>query len=348
MNDTPLFSICIASFNNEAFLPDLFASIASQTFSDWEVIFVDDCSQDGTRAYIESQTIIPREKITLLVNSENQGQFKSRRTAYENACGNYALSIDSDDTFTTSTALEIIAQAATAPAPPDVIMFNMTRDPNYVQPFINYPQLLGTDQKFPSETAVFNAFVSSCRLNNLASKAIRLPLLTNTGTENKPYKYYEDRFQSFFALCQARSFYLLDENLYYYRVNPNSVTKNALYPIECFTQLSEIESVIHREAKRRGCETALELARYIEQAGNALTELTRKRTFSQTIEAYRELSSNSFFRYALENCATDKLAPLPRLAAKFAYDKRFITAYLFAQSRKPLDFSLKHFPVSSK
>src|SRR5947208_8996196 len=52
----PAVSVILPTYNRAKFLPQAFASIKSQTFTDWELIVVDDGSTDDTRSVVEEQT----------------------------------------------------------------------------------------------------------------------------------------------------------------------------------------------------------------------------------------------------------------------------------------------------
>lgn len=54
MNEHPLFSVLIANHNNGRFLEECLQSIFSQTYTNWEIIIVDDASSDNnTDIYLE-------------------------------------------------------------------------------------------------------------------------------------------------------------------------------------------------------------------------------------------------------------------------------------------------------
>jgi GT2 family glycosyltransferase len=65
----PLFSVIIPNFNGLRFLPELFEGLSRQSFRDFEIIFVDDGSTDGSVAWVEEH--YPEARI--LVNRRNTG-----------------------------------------------------------------------------------------------------------------------------------------------------------------------------------------------------------------------------------------------------------------------------------
>ncbi len=95
---TPLFSIIVTSFNREKYIAETLDSILSQSFSNYELILVDDCSTDKTfeiALSFKSKFI----NAVFFKNEKNIGQFKNRNLAASIAKGNFILYVDSDDTI---------------------------------------------------------------------------------------------------------------------------------------------------------------------------------------------------------------------------------------------------------
>ena len=85
-------SILLPIYNRAHTLPRCLASIRAQTFTDWELIAVDDGSQDGSAELITGD---PRYR--LLRHDVNRGASAARNTALAAAQGEYIALIDSDD-----------------------------------------------------------------------------------------------------------------------------------------------------------------------------------------------------------------------------------------------------------
>jgi glycosyltransferase involved in cell wall biosynthesis len=96
-NFAPKISVIIPVFNVENELPQCVDSLLAQTFKDFEVIFVDDGSQDGSldilRRYEDADS-----RITVL-QQKNQFSGTARNRAMEKATGDYLIFLDSDDFF---------------------------------------------------------------------------------------------------------------------------------------------------------------------------------------------------------------------------------------------------------
>lgn len=93
MND--LVSIIMPSYNTGRFIKETIQSVLDQTYQNWELIIVDDCSEDNT-----DDMIIPYlsdVRVRYLKNIENRGAAFSRNRALKEAKGRWIAFLDSDD-----------------------------------------------------------------------------------------------------------------------------------------------------------------------------------------------------------------------------------------------------------
>lgn len=89
-----LVSIVMPAYNSERFIGAAICSVLNQTYHDWELLVVDDCSTDNTREVVRS---FADGRIRLLCNSENSGAAMSRNRAIREAKGRWIAFLDSDD-----------------------------------------------------------------------------------------------------------------------------------------------------------------------------------------------------------------------------------------------------------
>ena len=101
-----LVSIVMPSYNTGRFIAESIRSVMAQTYTNWELIIVDDCSTDNTmdvlsslchpeRNEVESKDLASR--IRVLQNATNSGAAVSRNRALREARGKYIAFLDSDD-----------------------------------------------------------------------------------------------------------------------------------------------------------------------------------------------------------------------------------------------------------
>jgi glycosyltransferase involved in cell wall biosynthesis len=96
--ERPAVSIILPTYNRAKFLPQAFGSIRSQTFTDWELIVVDDGSTDNTKELVAELTRRWQQSVRY-VYQKNQGPYGARNTGLDLAVGGYISFFDSDDVW---------------------------------------------------------------------------------------------------------------------------------------------------------------------------------------------------------------------------------------------------------
>lgn len=89
-----LVSIIMASYNTASNIEESIQSIQAQTYTNWELIIVDDCSSDNTYDVLKE---IKDNRIRIYRNERNYGAAVSRNKALRNAKGRWIAFLDSDD-----------------------------------------------------------------------------------------------------------------------------------------------------------------------------------------------------------------------------------------------------------
>lgn len=95
-NKPPIVSILMLGYQSVQFIKAAIDSIKVQTFTDWELIFVDDCSTDGTYE-LASKLAESDKRIKVFQNERNIGVVKNRKKAYELSSGDFICHVDNDD-----------------------------------------------------------------------------------------------------------------------------------------------------------------------------------------------------------------------------------------------------------
>ena len=93
---TPLVSVVMPAYNAAEYIEAAVTSVQRQSFTNWELIVVDDCSSDETCPFVER---LARQdpRIRLYHNAQNQGTAYSRNHGLEQCRGDYVALLDSDD-----------------------------------------------------------------------------------------------------------------------------------------------------------------------------------------------------------------------------------------------------------
>lgn len=89
-----LVSIVMPSWNTGRFIAESIQSVLNQTYTNWELLIVDDCSTDNTDDVVAS---FQDERIRYFHNAKNSGAALTRNRAMQEARGEWIAFLDSDD-----------------------------------------------------------------------------------------------------------------------------------------------------------------------------------------------------------------------------------------------------------
>lgn len=92
---SPMVSVVVPIYNVEKYLPRCIESVLLQTFTDFELLLVDDGSLDNSGAICDEYAL--KDARVKVLHQENKGLSGARNVGIENSVGNYVVFIDSDD-----------------------------------------------------------------------------------------------------------------------------------------------------------------------------------------------------------------------------------------------------------
>ena len=98
MSHTPWFSVVIPFYNSEEYLEEAVCSVTGQTFSDIEILLVNDGSTDGS-GDIARRLAEADSRIRLITLKENRGAAEARNEGVRRATGRYLTFLDADDVY---------------------------------------------------------------------------------------------------------------------------------------------------------------------------------------------------------------------------------------------------------
>ncbi|MCH9049030.1 MAG: glycosyltransferase family 2 protein [Proteobacteria bacterium] len=96
MSQQNLVSIIMPAYNADKYIRDGIESVLSQTYQEWELLIVNDCSQDSTAKIVE-EYCAQDDRIKFYHNEENSGPAMTRNNAINRAKGRFIAFLDSDD-----------------------------------------------------------------------------------------------------------------------------------------------------------------------------------------------------------------------------------------------------------
>ena len=107
MNDSPLFSIMIANHNDGKYIQEALASVEKQTYKNYEVVIVDDGSDDDSNNILKE--LESKSNYRVYYNDKNYGCGYTKRKCVELAKGELCGFLDADDALTNE-ALEVMVE----------------------------------------------------------------------------------------------------------------------------------------------------------------------------------------------------------------------------------------------
>lgn len=99
MNNKPLVSVVIPFLNAGRFIDETIQSVFAQTYKNWELILIDDGSQDNSKNIAKKYASLYTDKVYYLEheNHTNKGTSASRNLGIKNSKGEYVATLDADD-----------------------------------------------------------------------------------------------------------------------------------------------------------------------------------------------------------------------------------------------------------
>lgn len=222
-----LYSIIISAYNAGEFLIECLDSIRNQTYTRWEVILVDDGSDDLETARICDKYAMLDERI-YVYHQYNKGSVFARAVGINNAKGEYLLFVDADDKLYENTLHDINAIVETVS--PDVIQFRARMDGarlhKYSPKLFKDKTIIYADDK--NRKKLIKDILTTSKWNNIAFKAVKVGLINIDGRMYSEIRFGTDRIYSMPILFSARKIYYLDKVLYFYRYNPTSIIRSSM------------------------------------------------------------------------------------------------------------------------
>lgn len=122
---TPMISVVMPVYKVEKFLADSINSVLNQTYSNFELILIDDFSPDNSPAICDEFSQ-KDERIRVIHLEQNGGLGNARNTGIDNAVGEYIIFLDSDDTFDKDMLEALVNSLNTHPA--QVVIFGLVEE----------------------------------------------------------------------------------------------------------------------------------------------------------------------------------------------------------------------------
>lgn len=297
------FSVLIPCFNSESFIDQCLESVRSQTYQFWEVVVVDDGSTDNTAKHLRAVEEQLGSKMKV-ISQKNSGQLISRQAALASASGDYAIFLDADDMLRVD-ALEILSEALSS-EPDALVQFKHSRVPSFDGEFFPSYPVEGTLPKVIDASLYRRWICSGSEFNPLWGKAIPM----SAAVRDDDYREYsqvrngEDLLQLVGILDRVEKVLLLDEPLYYYRVNPEGMA--SVFQPRFFDSVKSANKVLLEHIIAWNDEECYSLfwKRWLGAVYSSIIQMSRsKYSTSKMMDEFRRIASEEMFQKAWSESA---------------------------------------------
>ena len=249
--DYPIISVIIPLYNAEKYIGEAIESVLNQTFKNFEVIVVDDCSTDSSYEVVESYIPKSDGRLKLLRMEKNSGCAPApRNKGFLYSRGEYIFFMDSDDTFT-KTALEEMYTLAkkydadcvycekyymsTGVGQEYINNIHLADSSMQKPPFVNKPTLITEDigerlKDLSNKKFWVTPWQRLVSRKLLADNQIRFPVIIGS----------DDVVWCFQVLCCAKRFLRVPNICYVRRMYDESFTKSKKTPNKFTRQWADI------------------------------------------------------------------------------------------------------------
>ncbi len=221
----PMLSIIVPVYNAEKTIDRCISFILNQNFTDYEVIFVNDCSTDNSEEIIKKYQILQPQKIICYKTNYQGGPGHARNCGMQVATGRYIGFIDADDWVDSSLYSIVIKNILKEDA--DVAIFGVKDEyENRMSTTVryNYKYLHCIDNKFAvnllCRTYNNDIFISPM----VCQKVYKSAFLKENDLKFKENSYYEDDLFSFQLFLHKCKTIIIPDCFYHYYQRPNSIT----------------------------------------------------------------------------------------------------------------------------
>lgn len=226
-----LVSVIMPSYNTARFIKETIESVLEQTYSNWELIIVDDCSTDNTDKVVSEY--LKDERIRYIKNEKNSGAAISRNRALREAKGKWIAFLDSDDLWEADKLEKQIGFMKS-----NGCHFSYT---NYVE--IDEESTPNgksvTGPKRITKHGMYNYCWMGCLTVMYDAEAVGLIQIKDIRKNND--------YAMWLKVCKKAECYLLDETLAKYRKRSGSISNHG------YTKLIKWHYRLYREAEEKSC-----------------------------------------------------------------------------------------------
>lgn len=206
-----LVSIIMPSWNTGNYIAESIESVLNQTYKNWELLIVDDCSTDNTDSVVAS---FDDKRIRYFKNKKNSGAALTRNRAIRKANGEWIAFLDSDDLWSPEKLekqLKFMNDNGYVFSYHDFVKIDEKSKPLNV--YVSGPDIV-------TKRKMYNYGYPGCLTFMYSAKAIGLIQIKDIKKNND--------YAILLKLCKKANCYRMNENLAQYRIRTKSISHDKL------------------------------------------------------------------------------------------------------------------------
>ena len=228
MENRPFISVVMPIYNAAKYLNNIFEDVLNQTYDNWELIAVNDCSRDESGKICDAFAKRD-ERIRVLHLTENAGAGNARNQGIDLAKGEYVTFVDADDDIELDLYKKV--HDVLKQHPVDVVGWGLVeeyfdkKEQLVSRNELLFPETFCADKGEVQKTVLL--LEQKTLLGYQWNKVYKRELLVNHNIRFESAVLYEDYFFNLEVMKHAQSMYMLNEALYHYkkRVNDSITTR---------------------------------------------------------------------------------------------------------------------------
>ena len=292
MNSAPLISVIVPAYNVEKYIKTCLDSLINQTYSNFEIVVINDGSTDQTEEILRIYQSNPKFRI---YSQKNGGLSAARNHGLKLANGELVCFIDSDDSVKSDYLEKLVAPFI---EDVDVDITVCGYQEKFEKSSIDH---VLKSQKITGHQATEDLLVKQQDFIVLAwNKLYRKSLFTNYNIEYPVGQIHEDNLTTYKLFSHSQTVFYISDTLYIYQRTHSEITKN-LYSEEKTLKRLKVKEQMAIEAGqylqdpdlKRSAEVALLLA-YFAFLDHAINRRIEKSYYQVYLKKIKKLSSSQF------------------------------------------------------
>lgn len=329
-----LITIIVPIYNSEKYLERCLNSILNQTYSNLEIILINDGSEDSSKKICED--FANTDKRIVLINTKNNGPAKARNLGLEKATGKYISFIDADD-YVEKDMIETLYKALTEKKA-DMVRANYD--------IIKDDKILSNNEnvldKIYDKTNI-NEFIQNVISENVKSFIWLLLIKKECIKDNfsEEIFIYEDTNFYLTTLSNINTLYVFSKIVYHYEVNSNSVSRKAEKISQNIDNLLKSSLVFKKNLEKYKLNNSKNFraihTRIINSIINYYYHLYRENNnIKEIINLYNDLKKNQLFRNLLNDYDENVLSKKEKIFNSSLLNDKYLKFHLLCKCKNVL------------